>query len=124
MTFPYDITGYDIDVICSHISFTTGTPFHLVKQKKQLSYLDNYLRSPEISANIIIIENSYLEKNYVENFAEYYSRCFHPYSKICSRIHFFHLTTTSYNFFLHINKFFFQFTFMWKKIENTICNIK
>jgi len=91
MIFPYDITAYNIDVICGHISHKTGTPFHLVKQKKQISYLDCYLQSPDIAANTLIIENSYIEKNYTENYSEYYSRCFHPYSKTCSRIHFFNL---------------------------------
>lgn len=91
MIFPYDIIKYDIDVICSHISFKTGTPFHLVKQKKQISYLHSYLQSTDIDANTIIIENSYIERNYTENYSEYYSRCFHPYPKVCSRIHFFHL---------------------------------
>jgi len=91
MIFPYDITEYDIDVICSHISFKTGTPFHLVKQKKQISYLDSYLRSKEIDVNNIIIENNYIERNYSENYSEYYSRCFQQYPKVCSRIHFFKL---------------------------------
>lgn len=60
-----------------------------INEKRQLKYLFDYLEKDHINAKTVIIENDYVDKHYLEDYAEYYVRCFENYSRICSRIHFF-----------------------------------
>lgn len=41
----------------------------------------------------IIIENDYIDHHYLEDYAQYFVRCFRKYSRDCSRIHFFDCDT-------------------------------
>lgn len=56
-------------------------------KKRNVQYLGSYLR--EIGAKTIVVENSYIDKDFLEDFAAYYVRCFANYSKNCARLHFF-----------------------------------
>ncbi len=88
----YSIYEYDINVLCGYISLQTDTPFHHVKQKRQISYLDKYLEffSWEENTKIFfVLENKYIDRHFLEDYSEYYVRCFTNYKKYCSRIHFF-----------------------------------
>lgn len=81
---------YDINILCSYISNQTHTPIHQIKQKPQITYIDNYLRFFNDEKSIhIVYENEYIEQHYIEDYSEYFSRCFHDYKRTCSRIHFF-----------------------------------
>lgn len=37
----------------------------------------------------MVVEDTYVDKDFLEDFAAYYVRCFASYSKICARLHFF-----------------------------------
>ena len=37
----------------------------------------------------MIVENHYIDQHFIEDFAQYYVRCFHPYPRECVRVHFF-----------------------------------
>lgn len=89
MGCPFDVVEYSIDVVCMHIAHITHTPFHHVRQKPQIQYLDNYLLSQNEPAKTVVIEYEYIERSFLEDYAAYYSRCFHKYPKTCSRLHFF-----------------------------------
>ncbi len=93
---PYGIFRYEINTLCSYIAYQTNTPLHHIKQKAQISYLANYfdrLKAEHLDQSEIffIHENEYIDKYYLEDYAEYYVRCFQNYVKNCSRIHFFKL---------------------------------
>ncbi len=53
----------------------------------RFAYLSDYLST--LGCRTAIIEKSYIDKNYLEDFAHYYSRCFEDYPKKCARVHFF-----------------------------------
>lgn len=98
MNSTYGIIEYSINSLCAYISHQTNTPFNQVKQKKQITYLSNYLDSfiDSASANsqkiediVIIYENNYIDKHYLEDYSAYYASCFANYKKTCSRLHFF-----------------------------------
>jgi hypothetical protein len=63
---------YSSQEICSH---------------SRARYLCGYLQ--EIKAQTLIIEYEYIDGDYLEDFAAYYSRCFKPYQRACKRLHFF-----------------------------------
>ena len=37
----------------------------------------------------MLVEESYVDRDYLEDFSAYYVRCFHPYERTCARLHFF-----------------------------------
>jgi len=54
-------------------------------------YLLNYLKfeANGLQVKTIICENDYTDLNFLEDFANYYARCYTLYEKHCKRIHFF-----------------------------------
>lgn len=53
-------------------------------------YLAAYLAT--IQAQTIVVENEYTDGDYLDDFASYYVKCFHPYLRRCTRLHFFSTT--------------------------------
>ncbi|MEW6327860.1 MAG: hypothetical protein AB1487_09775 [Thermodesulfobacteriota bacterium] len=65
-------------------------------QKKHISYLQGYLK--ELGCKTIIVEKEYVDKDYLDDFSEYYVKCFHHYERFCKRIHFFNLSFDAQQF--------------------------
>lgn len=61
--------------------------------KNQVAYLSHYLTA--VGARTAVIERGYIDKDFLEDFARYYSRCFRGYPRICNRIHFFSVELTA-----------------------------
>lgn len=55
--------------------------------KQHIKYLDVYLLS--IGAKCAVIEHEYIDRDYLEDYTRYYSRCFKAYKRECERVHFF-----------------------------------
>jgi len=55
--------------------------------EKRFNNLVSHLES--IGAKTILVENNYVERSYIIDYQNFYSRCFHPYSRKCKRLHFF-----------------------------------
>ncbi len=60
-----------------------------VKRNPRVEYLYDYLAHSDLDAKSILVENCYIDGDYLEDFASYYVRCFAHYRKRCRRIHFF-----------------------------------
>lgn len=58
-----------------------------VHQRRQIGYLSGYLG--DIGAKTAVIENEYIDRDFLEDHVLYYSRCFHDYDRKCHRVHFF-----------------------------------
>lgn len=87
---PYSVDEYDPDIIISIIRYGTGWDNRgEISKKKQLQYLFRYLKDPQIDAKTTVFESEYIERHYLEDYAEYYVRCFNQHPRRCSRIHFF-----------------------------------
>ena len=52
-----------------------------------VSYLDGYLSS--LGCSWIVIEGNYIDRDYLDDYANYYAKCFRPYDRFCKRLHFF-----------------------------------
>jgi len=105
MNTPYGIFQYELNNFCAYISYQTGTNFSYIKQKKQIKYLDNYLKVLAKDSQLCFIyENEYVDKNYLDDFSEYFVNCFSTYKKTTSRIHFFKYRTNSVNLKDEFNK--------------------
>lgn len=82
--FPYNIDDFSKRI---HILNNEETVFSKLKNKFHVSYLDKYL--DKIGVNFFLIEDEYVNKDYITNFSSYYSTCFSDYKKKSSRVHFF-----------------------------------
>ena len=58
-----------------------------VAAHERARYLYGYLN--DIHAKTIIVEYEYTDRDYLDDFAAYYVRCFAPYKRRCKRLHFF-----------------------------------
>ena len=55
----------------------------------QAKYIKNYLLSDDIKAETIVVEHNYIDKDYIIDYSNYYSRSFEDIKKVTDRIHFF-----------------------------------
>ena len=55
----------------------------------QAEYIFNYLKNKEIDAQTAIIEEKYIDKDYLLDYAGFYARSFEPIDRCTKRIHFF-----------------------------------
>ncbi|HTZ95424.1 MAG TPA: hypothetical protein VMB18_03435 [Terriglobales bacterium] len=67
-----------------------------VSANRRAAYLSDYLR--EIGARTIVIENEYVDGDYLDDYASFYAKCFEKYPKTCKRIHFFATEVTNDDF--------------------------
>lgn len=65
------------------------TPASVVTSKNHFTYLKEYLGTSGLCAKTIIVEERYVSKDFLRDFASYYAFCFEDYSKFCNRVHFF-----------------------------------
>lgn len=59
----------------------------IIKNKLHIQFLSNYLE--KIETKIFIVEDVYVDKDFLEDHSLYYARCFKNYNRLCKRIHFF-----------------------------------
>lgn len=52
-----------------------------------IQYLYDYLT--DIKTTTMLVENKYVDRDYLDDFTNYYAKCFQDYSKFCQRVHFF-----------------------------------
>ena len=80
------------------IPFDTTSLEKIVKEKSHdqlrsagpnghLPYFNDYLKA--IGTVTVVVEEEYIDHDFLEDFSAYYVRCFTAYQKTCSRLHFF-----------------------------------
>lgn len=74
------------------------TSKEVIAAKNHFNYLKTYLSSDEIAAKTIVIEDDYISKDYLHDYASYYAYCFEEYPKFCKRVHFFDSEFTDQDF--------------------------
>lgn len=61
----------------------------VIRDKHQFKYFNRYLGEDGLMAKTFVIEEHYISKDFLHDFASYYAFCFEDYPKYCKRIHFF-----------------------------------
>lgn len=93
----YEILPYSIDVVAACINNFTDTPISIIKRKAFINYLDSYLAPWKAKGdkNIsFLIENDYIDFSFLQDYSNYYVKCFNQYPRNCIRLHFFSLDET------------------------------
>ena len=96
---PLTVADYSNNFIIETVRHFTGwNERGEVSEKAQLKYLFGYLSSNHVLAKTVLVENEYIDRNFLEDYSRYYARCFDTYSKTCARIHFFKNPFTEHEF--------------------------
>jgi hypothetical protein len=92
----YEIHTYSIDELKGLVSEKARAPLHVIESKRHSLYFDNYFEA--LRAKTMIVENDYVDKDFLEDFAGFYVRCFKDYDRKCCRIHFFDVEIDEWEF--------------------------
>lgn len=94
---PLSVVPYGQNYIVDFVRHKTGwSERNEVSNKTQLTYLCRYLK--ENDCKTIVVEYEYIDKHFLEDYAEYYARCFPPHPRKCSRLHFFNFEFDQHDF--------------------------
>ena len=93
---PFEVTPYSIDHLVNLLAAKSGASPDVVHEKTHREYFECYF--DYIKAKTIVVENYYVDKDYLEDFSEYYVSCFRHYRKKCTRLHFFDIEFSSLQF--------------------------
>ena len=80
-----EVVPYSIAALKRFLS-RKSTP-HVVEAKLHTRYFETYF--DRVGAATIVLESEYIDRDFLEDFAGYYVRCFPEYERKCSRLHFF-----------------------------------
>ena len=87
MAEPFEVYAYDINKLISLIAEKAKAARQVVACKPHGEYFRSYF--DHLQAKTIVVENEYVDRDFLEDFAAYYVRCFHDYPRKCTRLHFF-----------------------------------
>ena len=91
------VLTFNDDTLAESLANSYTTP-DVIKSKNHFSYFKYYLGPNGICAQTIVLEDQYISRDYLHDYASYYSLCFEPYPKFCRRIHFFSSSFTTEEF--------------------------
>lgn len=92
----WSVHEYSIEKLTDCLSELSKAEPDTVRDKLHRRYFEDYL--PEIGVKTLVVENDYVDRDFLEDYAAYYVRCFNDYERFCSRIHFFAESFTSRDF--------------------------
>src|SRR5690554_76751 len=84
---PFLVCDFAKETLSNLVKERFGDDFPDIIQKKQITYVFEYLK--ELDAKKIILETEYVDGNYLQDYSNYYVRCFKRYGERCARLHFF-----------------------------------
>lgn len=87
MDRPFEVHPYDIAALERLLAEKSGAFVEVIHQKLHSLYFQEYFDA--LGAKTIIVEPDYVDRDFLEDFAGYYVRCFPDYRRKCTRLHFF-----------------------------------
>lgn len=93
---PFEVLDYSIEALERLLSAKSDASPEIVHEKLHSLYFQNYFDA--LKAKTIVVENEYIDRDFLEDFSGYYVRCFPAYQRKCSRLHFFSCSFSSHDF--------------------------
>jgi len=84
---PYEVIPYSIENLKKLFTSDTTSNRSLIFNKLHCTYFEHYFS--KLKARTIVIENEYIDRDFLEDYSAYYVRCFCDYHRKCKRLHFF-----------------------------------
>ncbi|WP_060201266.1 hypothetical protein [Burkholderia ubonensis] len=86
----YKVLPYTIDnLVQCFVDGSKLTSVDAVRAKRHRIYFEEYFNA--LGAATIVAEHDYIDRDYLEDYAAYYDRCFREYPRRTHRLHFFRL---------------------------------
>lgn len=89
MTNPVEIFKFSKEKLLEIFVEKSPAPKEMVSGKNHWEYFSKYLINKDIQVETIVVENDYIDRDFLEDFSAYYVRCFTDYERKCTRVHFF-----------------------------------
>lgn len=85
----YEVFAYGDERLRDALCTGSGTPVRDLEQKTHWGYLKAYLR--ELGTRTLLVEQGYVDRDFLEDYAAYYVRCFRAYDRLTTRLHLFRM---------------------------------
>ena len=92
----FEVRRYSIGALKRLLASVSGATPDVVDKKLHTVYLEEYFA--KIGARTVVVEHDYVDRDFLEDFAGYYVRCFRRYKSRCARLHFFSFAFTNDQF--------------------------
>ena len=89
---PYEVLPFSHESVCEALANKLASREMLLNEPKTI-YLGGYLKA--IGAETIIVEHDYIDGDYLDDYSQYYAKCFQGYNRKCNRLHFFSTPVSS-----------------------------
>jgi len=86
----YEVHTYSIDCLKDVFAKASLASKEYINGNLHTLYFEGYCS--DIGASTVVVESEYIDQHYLEDFAEYYARCFYTYKRKCTRVHLFKST--------------------------------
>jgi hypothetical protein len=80
------VVPYDLAALCRLVAEASNDRAESFERSVHATFFKSYFA--ELGAKSILIEEQYTDRDYLEDYAAYYSRCFHEFPRSCRRLHF------------------------------------
>ena len=84
---PFEVYPYSIEKLIAIFVEKSISNSDIIESKIHSLYFKEYFEN--LNTKTILVENDYTDKDFLEDYAAYYVRCFSDYKKKCTRLHFF-----------------------------------
>jgi hypothetical protein len=84
---PWQVRPYTHEALCELVAEGSNNARARIEEKIHAVYFREYFE--HLRALTIVVENDYIDHDFLEDFAAYYVRCFEQYPRSCRRLHFF-----------------------------------
>ena len=85
---PFEVVPYSIGRLIQLLSSPQSQASEdSIRAKYHSAYFESYFH--ELQARTMVVERRYVDRDYLEDYAAYYARCFRDYPRCCTRLHFF-----------------------------------
>lgn len=85
----FDVRPWSIDELKKLFDEKSMATPARIDRKFHSRFFEEYFGATGLKAKAIVVQDSYVDRDYLEDFAAYYVRCFHGYERKCTRLHFF-----------------------------------
>jgi hypothetical protein len=83
----WEVHDYSSECLRQLLSKNSRASEAVVAQKTHCVYFEGYFN--DVGARTVVVEKPYVDRDFLEDFAAYYVRCFEEYDRFCTRLHFF-----------------------------------
>ena len=95
-----EVCEYNIETLRQLIADKSGSSENVISNKLHHHYFEGYCN--DIDVRTVVVENDYIDHDFLEDFSAYYVRCFSPYKRVCTRLHFFSVQFSQSDFEQHL----------------------